>query len=85
MGRKPGKAPPQWTRYAGMGVELSAAIVGFCLLGIWIDHRYDTGPYGTLICALLGLTGGMFNFIRQSLRAVKEQSPPKESKKDQGP
>ena len=21
MGRKPGQAPPQWTRYAGLGVE----------------------------------------------------------------
>jgi F0F1-type ATP synthase assembly protein I len=68
-----------------MGIELGAAVVGFCLLGIWIDHRYDTAPYGTLICALLGLVGGMFNFIRQSLQAVKDQSPPTKSKRDAGP
>ena len=80
MGDEPGKAPPKWSRLAGMGMELGAAVAGFCLLGVWIDYRYDTKPYGTLVCALLGLLGGMFNFIRQALRAVKEQTP---SRKDQ--
>jgi len=73
---QPDKNPPNWTRLAGMGLELAAAVTGFCLLGLWIDHRYRTGPYGTLVCALLGLVGGMFNFIRESLRAVKNQKPP---------
>lgn len=64
---------------------MGAVVVGFCLLGIWIDRRYQTGPYGTLICALVGLVGGMFNFIRQALEAVKEQSPPEDSAKDDEP
>jgi F0F1-type ATP synthase assembly protein I len=68
-----------------MGLELAGAVVGFCLLGLWIDHRYDTGPYGTLICALLGVVGGMFNFIRQALQAVREQPPPAESQEDEEP
>ena len=73
MGRDPGKPATRWTRHAGMGIELAGAVVGFCLLGIWIDRRYDTSPYGTLVCALLGLVGGMYNFIRQSLREVRRQ------------
>jgi F0F1-type ATP synthase assembly protein I len=68
-----------------MGIELGAAIVGFCLLGVWIDHRYETGPYGTLICALLGIVGGMFNFIRQALQAVKDEAPPEDSRQDGEP
>lgn len=65
---------PSWTRYAGMGFELAAAIVGFCLLGLWIDYRYQTKPWGLLICLLLGLVGGMYNLIRQALRAVRDQA-----------
>lgn len=85
MGREPGSPGPRWTRHAGMGVELAGAVVGFCLLGLWIDRRYETGPYGTLICALLGLVGGMYNFIRRSLQAFKDQSPPRKGDKDQQP
>ena len=71
------RSPKQQTshmRLAGIGVELVGAVIGFSLLGLWIDHRYDSDPYGILICASLGLIGGMYNMIRQSLRAV---NPPK--------
>ncbi|HEY3241826.1 MAG TPA: AtpZ/AtpI family protein [Phycisphaerae bacterium] len=70
-------------RFAGIGGELVAAIIGFSAIGWLIDWRYGTGPYGLLICALLGLIGGMYNFIRQSLKAVKQAPPPR--KKDELP
>ncbi len=64
-------------------MELAGAVVGFCLLGVWIDHRYATKPYGVLICALLGLVGGLYNFIRQALILMKEQNPPDKREKDE--
>lgn len=59
-----------------MGFELVAAVAGFCLLGYWIDRRYDTSPWGLLICAICGLVGGFYNFIRTALKAF---SPPASS------
>jgi F0F1-type ATP synthase assembly protein I len=53
-----------------MGFELSASVAGFALLGLWIDRRYDTGPWGVLIGSLLGVTGGLYNLIRTSLRLL---------------
>ena len=63
---------PALLRYAGMGVELGAAIIGLTLLGLWIDYRCQTGPIFLLVGAGLGIIGGFYNFIRQALRMSQE-------------
>lgn len=71
-------------RLLSMGVELAAALVGFCLLGYWIDTKYDTTPWGLLICACLGLVGGMYNLIRTALAVTggEHQTPSKPGSKN---
>ena len=59
-----------WLRLAGLGAELAGAILGFVLVGYWIDRSFDTSPWGLLICALFGLIGGLYNFFRSSLKAL---------------
>ena len=61
-------------RSVGLGIELAASLVGFTLVGLWIDNRFSTGPWGTLICAALGLVGGFYNFLRSSLRVMRTPS-----------
>jgi F0F1-type ATP synthase assembly protein I len=61
-------------RYAGMGVELAASIIGLTLGGLWIDHHFGSGPIGVLIGAGLGVVGGLYNLIRSALRMNAEQS-----------
>lgn len=56
-------------RYAGLGAELVGAVVGLALLGLWIDRRFETGPWGLLICVTIGLIGGIYNLVRSSLSA----------------
>src|SRR5438128_1402864 len=55
-------------RLAGLGVELAAAVVGGSLLGYWIDRRFGTAPLWLLICAGIGVIGGLYNLIRQALK-----------------
>ncbi len=62
---------PRWVSLAGLGVELGGAVLGLTLLGYWIDRHYGTAPKGVLIGAVLGLIGGMYNFIRSSLLAAR--------------
>lgn len=59
---------------AGLGFELLAAVVGFTLLGVWIDRRWETGPWGLVICAAIGIVGGLYNFVRLAIRASKRSS-----------
>lgn len=65
---------PTWRTYAGMGTEFAGGLCGLTLLGVWIDRSYATGAKATLICASLGLVGGLYNFIRQAMRLTAETS-----------
>lgn len=58
-----------------MGLELAGAIIGLALVGLWIDHRFETGPKGVLICASVGIVGGFYNFIRRALELSKTSWP----------
>lgn len=68
-GDKPDR--PAWIRFAGIGVEFAAAVAGFTVVGYWIDNHYGSSPKGVLIGAVLGLIGGTYNLIRESLGAFK--------------
>ena len=61
-----------WIRYSTLGIEFVAAVAGFALVGFWIDRHYETKPWGLLIGAVLGIVGGMYNFIRTALAAFKD-------------
>ena len=67
-----GRPSRAWMGLTGLGIEFGAAVGGFAVLGWWIDRRYDTSPTGLLICIALGLIGGFYNMIRQSLQAAKQ-------------
>lgn len=61
----------------GMGFDLAAAVGVGTLIGWWIDRSYGTDPWGLVICALVGIVGGLYNFAkagrRAALRAQREQ------------
>jgi F0F1-type ATP synthase assembly protein I len=66
------KAGTEWMNLSGVGIEFAAAVVGFTLAGYWWDRYFGTGPWGLLIGVALGLIGGTYNLIRQSLSATRE-------------
>ena len=63
---------PSWIRYSSLGVEFVVVVVGFALVGLWVDRHCDSEPWGVLIGAALGLVGGTYNLIRASLAAFRE-------------
>ena len=69
MAEKPGSGG--WQALSGIGFELVAAVAGFTLIGYWWDRHFGSRPWGLLTGAVLGLIGGMYNLIRQSLSAFK--------------
>ncbi len=61
-----------WVRSAGMGIDFAAAVAVFVVIGYWIDRRFGSSPWGVLVGAGLGLIGGMYNLIRQGLKATRQ-------------
>jgi ATP synthase protein I len=63
---------PGWLRYSGVGLELAGATAGLALVGYWIDGRFGTRPWGMIAGVVIGLVGGLYNLVRESLEAVRE-------------
>jgi F0F1-type ATP synthase assembly protein I len=76
---------PGWVRHSGVGLELAAAIAGFSLIGYWIDSRYGSEPWGLVGGIVLGLVGGLYNLVKQSLQAVREAKIEDEANRVQRP
>jgi ATP synthase protein I len=73
---------PGWVRYSGVGLELAGATAGLALIGYWIDGRFGTSPWGTLVGVIIGIVGGLYNLVRESLAAVREAQADDESARD---
>ena len=74
---------PSWIRFSGVGVEFALVIGGFAAVGYWIDLHYGCGPWGLVIGAVLGLIGGTYNLVRESLTAFQPREPP-DRREDKG-
>lgn len=61
-------------RSVHMGLEFAGAALVLALVGYYIDTKYGSGPWGALIGASVGFTGGMYLFIKEALRATRESS-----------
>jgi F0F1-type ATP synthase assembly protein I len=53
-----------------MGMELAGTVAVFCLVGYWIDSKFDTSPWWMVIFSFLGIIGGLYNMIRQSVHEM---------------
>lgn len=54
------------------GAELAGAALLLGAVGWWVDRRYGTEPWGVLIGGGVGMTGGMYLFIKQALDANRQ-------------
>lgn len=51
---------------ASSGLDLAIVVGGFTAVGWWLDRRYGWAPTATLTGAILGIVGGMANFLREA-------------------
>ena len=63
---------PAWIRYSGVGLELAGATAALALVGYWVDGKFGTSPWGILIGVFIGIVGGLYNMVKESLAAVRE-------------
>ena len=73
---------PGWVRYSGVGLELAGATAGLALVGYWIDGKFGTSPWGILSGVIIGIVGGLYNLVKQSLAAVRDAKSDDDAKRD---
>ena len=66
------KSPQRWLRYTNMGTEFLASFGVFVALGWWAGMHFDWNPWATLVGAVLGFIGAMYNLIREGLKMSRE-------------
>ena len=78
----PDRRFPGWVRYSGVGLELAGATAGLALLGYWIDGKFGTTPWGILGGVTIGIVGGLYNLVKESLAAVREAKEDDDAQSD---
>jgi ATP synthase protein I len=75
---------PGWVRYSSVGLELAGATAGLAFIGYWIDRKFGTEPWGILGGVVIGLVGGLYNLVRESLQAAREAKTEDQLASDEG-
>jgi len=60
--------------YLNIGYFFAASVTLFTLLGYYLDTKWQTSPWVTLGCAILGIGMGFFNFLRTVSSIDKKES-----------
>jgi F0F1-type ATP synthase assembly protein I len=53
--------------YLAASTSLVAAVGVFTGIGVWLDGRWGTSPWLTLLGAIVGMTGGFISFFKTVL------------------
>lgn len=51
-------------KYSGLAFQMLAIIGGSAWLGYWLDGKFNTGPWLTIVLLLLGVFAAVFQVIR---------------------
>lgn len=76
MDQETKKTAIQMAYASSVGIAMVIAIFGCFFLGTWIDGKFGTGPYFTLIFLLIGIAAGFRNLYLLIKRYLKDQQTP---------
>ena len=72
-GGKPG-APPARGELAGLGFQLAGTIFLFLFVGRWLDGRFGTNPWLTMIFVFVGAGAAFYGMYRKLMAGQKRDA-----------
>lgn len=58
---------------SSMGIAMVVAVFGCFFVGRWLDERFQTGPYLSLLCLAIGIAAGFRNMYVLTKGCLKEE------------
>ena len=55
--------------YIGLGLQLALTVVVMAFLGIWLDGKFNSSPWLTIIFSFLGVFAALYNFIKEVIKS----------------
>lgn len=72
-----GKTFRESGQFLGSGIQMAAAVVIMYFVGIWIDGKFESAPWGMIVCVFFGATAGLVHFIREVNELSKKEAKKK--------
>jgi ATP synthase protein I len=72
------KADSKALQYSSIGITLVGTILIFLWIGMWLDGKFETSPWFTLILTFVGFAGGFYSFylnIKKMNSEDKKENP----------
>ena len=63
---------PQPAAMAMIGLQVAVGVAVGYFVGRWLDRRYGWSPNGVIVGPMIGLAGGLYLLIRESIRINKD-------------
>ena len=60
-------------KYSAIGLEMVIAVAIGTISGIYLDRRFNTDPWLTVICMFLGFIAGLKNLFRLASKSMNEK------------
>lgn len=57
--------------YLGLGLQLAVTVIVMVFLGIWLDDKFGTKPWMTVIFSFLGIATSLYSFLKSVLKSDK--------------
>jgi F0F1-type ATP synthase assembly protein I len=55
-----------YAKWAGLGIEFGGVVAVFCLIGYWLDQKFNTSPWFLLTGFFLAFIGMFYNIWKQT-------------------
>lgn len=62
----------QHANLAMVGLQVAIGVGLGYVAGNWLDKRYGWAPWGVMVGSMLGLAGGLYLLIKDSIRINKD-------------
>jgi len=76
------KDPFQLNKYSelmGFGIEIAVAMALPVVIGVYIDHRFESTPWGVLGGAMLGMVSMVLKLYKVAVRSDSRKRKPPQS------